>query len=149
MSEKKQSESRMSATIMMPQQLDETIRGMCSDAMAQAVNALAAKYGFDEEEASRFLELDSVKIARKRGPSPKKADEKPSGKAKKMTKSKKEDEEKPKAKRAPTGYLLYSKDARQEVKEELLARLGEDEKLKPQDVVTVLAAKWKNLSDEE
>jgi len=135
----------MSATIMMPNSFDEAVREMCGDAMAQAVASLAEKYNFDAEEATRFLELDDIKIARKRGPVAKKADDKPS-KSKKATKTK-NDEDKPK--RAPTGYLLFSKDAREEVKSELSAVLGEDEKLKPQDVVSALAAKWKGLEQDE
>ena len=141
----------MSATIMMPQAFDQAVREMCGDAMAQAVASLAEKYEFDADEASRFLELDSIKIARKRGPSPKKSEE---TKSKKEPKSKKEtktktDEDKPKTKRAPTGYLMYSKAVREEVKTELTAALVDDNKLKPQDVVVAIAAKWKALEQEE
>ena len=130
---------------MMPNSFDEAVREMCGDAMAQAVAALAEKYNFDADEATRFLELDAIKIARKRGPVAKKAEEKPS-KSKKATKTKK-DEDKPK--RAPTGYLLFSKEAREDVKTELSAVLGEDEKLKPQDVVSALAQRWKALDQAE
>lgn len=136
----------MSATIMMPQAFDQAIREMCGDAMSQAVTALAEKYGFDLDEASRFLELDSVKIARKRGPSPKK-DEDLKPKATKKEPKAKKDETKPK--RAATGYLMYSKEVRDLVKEELTAALGEDEKLKPQEVVSAIAVRWKALSEDE
>jgi len=145
----------MSATIMMPQAFDQAVREMCGDAMAQAVASLAEKYNFDADEATRFLDLDDIKIARKRGPSPKKSEEKPVAKSKKATKSKKDDDktkkddDKPKPKRAPTGYLLFSKEAREDVKAELSAVLGEDEKLKPQDVVSAIAAKWQGLEQEE
>ena len=71
----------MSATIMMPTQIESAIREMCTDAMSQAVAALAEKYGFDAEEANRFLSSD-VKIVRKRGPSPKKDEVKKEPKAK-------------------------------------------------------------------
>jgi hypothetical protein len=138
----------MSATIMMPQAFDQAILEMCGDAMAQVVSALSEKYGFDADEASRFLELESIKIARKRGPSPKKSEDKPVTKAKKAKKEKK-DEKEDKPKRSPTGYLLFSKDARASVKEELTEKLGEDEKLKPQDVVSAIAVRWKALEQEE
>ena len=146
----KQIQTTMSATIMMPQAFDQAVREMCGDAMAQAVASLAEKYDFDADEATRFLDLDEIKIARKRGPSPKK-EETPS---KSKSKSKKEaktktDEDKPKTKRAPTGYLMYSKAVRDEVKTELTAALGEDDKLKPQEVVVAIAAKWKALEQEE
>ena len=141
----------MSATIMMPQAFDQALREMCGDAISQAVAALAEKYKFDLEDATRFLELDSMKLVRKRGPSPKKTEEKPEkatkAKKEKATKAKKEkDENKPK--RAPTGYLNYSKDVRAAVKAELTAALEDDEKLKPQDVVKEIALRWKALDQE-
>ena len=129
----------MSATIMMPQQIDVAIREMCSDAMNQAVATLAEKYGFDAEEANRFLASDSLKIVRKRGPVATKEDTpkpktSPRGKAK-------ADGDKPK--RAKTGYLLYADKVRAEVKASLTAALEEGEKLKPQNVVKAIAARWK------
>ena len=123
----------MAATIMMPQQIEVAIREMCTEAMSQAVAALADKYGFDLEEANRFLASSDVKIVRKRGPSPK-----PEKESKKEAKSKTD-----KPKRGKTGYLLYADEVRDEVKAVLLANLGDDEKLKPQDVVKTIAAKWK------
>ena len=133
----KQTKLTMAATIMMPQQIDLAIREMCSDAMSQAVAALADKYGFDLEEANRFLAEADVKIVRKRGPSPK-PDKDSKKEAKKEAKSKTD-----KPKRGKTGYLLYADEVRAEVKAELLAELSEDEKLKPQDVVKAIAARWK------
>ena len=133
----KQTKLTMAATIMMPQQIELAIREMCSDAMSQAVAALAEKYGFDLEEANRFLAEADVKIVRKRGPSPK-PDKDSKKEAKKEAKSKTD-----KPKRGKTGYLLYADEVRAEVKAELLAELSEDEKLKPQDVVKAIAARWK------
>ena len=133
----KQTKLTMAATIMMPQQIELAIREMCSDAMSQAVAALADKYGFDLEEANRFLAEADVKIVRKRGPSPK-PDKESKKDTKKEAKSKTD-----KPKRGKTGYLLYADEVRAEVKAELLAELSEDEKLKPQDVVKAIAARWK------
>ena len=121
---------------MMSPQIESAIHNMCSDAMTQAVNALAEKYGFDVEEANRFLAASDVKIVRKRGPSPKKEKD-----AKKEIKQKADTPDKPK--RAKTGYLLYADEVRAEVKAELMAEIGEDQKLKPQDVVKAIAARWK------
>ena len=136
----------MSATIMVPQALDQALHEMCGDAISQVVASLAEKYKFDLEDATRFLDIDSTKLVRKRGPSPKKTEDKPT-KVKKATKAKKEkDESKPK--RAPTGYLNYSKDVRAAVKEELTVALEDDEKLKPQDVVKEIAVRWKALDQE-
>ena len=132
----------MSATIMMPQEFEQAIRSMCGDAVTQAIATLADKYGFDIDEASRLVNLDELKLARKRGPSPKKdASEKSVAKTKKTTK--------PKTKRGPTGYLLFASDIRPAVRTEMEAALDEGEKLKPQDVVREIAARWKALSEEE
>jgi len=129
----------MSATIMMPNEIDNAIREMCADAMTQAVDTLAAKYGFDAEEANRFLASDELKIVRKRGPAAK--DNKP-----KPKKSPVDVGDKPK--RAKTGYLLYADQVRQEVKDELTAELAEGTKLKPQNVVKAIALRWKDEDQE-
>ena len=73
----------MAAIIMMPHAIDLAYKQICTNAAAQAVNALAAKNGFDAEEASRFLKLDELKVVRKRGPSPKTEDKKAAEKAEK------------------------------------------------------------------
>ena len=125
----------MSATIMMPQQIDTALREMCSDAMSQAVAALAEKYGFDAEEAHRFLALDELKLVRKRGPATSSSVEKTKAKPKKAAADK--------PKRGKTGYLLYADEVREEVRAELTGDLPEGEKLKPQDVVKAIAARWK------
>ena len=63
-------------------------------------------------------------------------------KEKSPKKEKAEKEDKPKKKRGMTGYLLFSKENRAAVKEEL----GE---VKPTEVVTEVAKRWKALTDEE
>ena len=67
-------------------------------------------------------------------------------KPKKVKKEKSPKKEKvdgePKKKRGLTGYLLFSKEKRSEVK----AELGE---AKPTEVVTEVAKRWKALTDEE
>ena len=67
-------------------------------------------------------------------------------KPKKVKKEKSPKKEKvdgePKKKRGLTGYLLFSKEKRSEVKEEL----GE---AKPTEVVTEVAKRWKALTEEE
>jgi hypothetical protein len=124
----------MSQTIMMPSSFDQAVKEMCATAVSQAVAALAEKYGFDQEEALRELNVGDLKIVRKRGPSPKK--ETGAKKAKAADGS-------PKAKRAKTGYLLYADDVRSAVQAELTSKLEEGAKLKPQDTVKGIAARWK------
>ena len=120
-------------TIMMPAAFQGAIQSMCEDAIGQAIKALSEKYGFDSEEARRELKLGKIQV--------KAATSKGS--------SKKDSAEKPKSKRGKTGYLLYTGELRAEVKAEMEAELDDGVKLKPQDVVTKLAARWKELSNEE
>lgn len=121
---------------------------MCTEAVNQAVAALAAKHGFDAEEALRDLNLGELKLVRKRGPSPKKLTEKSvAKKQKKASAPSAKDEAKPK--RAKTGYLMYQAAVRETTKAELVLLLEDGEKLKPQAVVTAIASKWKALSEEE
>lgn len=129
----------------MPSALDESIRTCCVEAVAQAVAALAAKYGFDATEAERELNLGEMKIQRKRGPISKKSVTKAEKKPKKATKE--ADPDKPK--KRLTGYLLFSKENRAEVKAALEEELAEGEKLQSKTVVGALAAAWKALSEEE
>ena len=71
-------------------------------------------------------------------------------KAKKEKKEKKENKEKkpvdPNKPKKTSGYLIYSNSVRAEVKEQLIADGGEG---KPKEVVQAIAAKWKELGDEE
>ena len=130
----------MSAIITMPAAIDESIRACCADAVSQAVAALAAKYDFDAEEAERDLNLGELKLQRKRGPATKKSVAKA---------SKGSDDETPKTKRAITGYLLFSREMRPEVKAAMVADLAEGEKLMSKCVVQELAAQWKALEESE
>ena len=129
----------------MPSALDESIRACCVEAVAQAVAALAAKYGFDATEAERELNLGEMKIQRKRGPVAKKSVTKAEKKPKKATKE--ADPEKPK--KRLTGYLLFSKENRAEVKAAIEEELAEGEYLQSKTVVGALSAAWNALYEEE
>lgn len=129
----------MSATIMMPNTFELSIKSMMEDAVTQAVASLAEKHGFDQEEALRDLNLGELKLVRKRGPSPK---------AEKV-KGKKADADKPKTKRGTNGYILFSKEERPAAKAHLQSELEEGAKLAPQATIAELGARWKALSEEE
>ena len=65
-----------------------------------------------------------------------------------MKASKKEDKpEKAKKKRGMTGYLLYAKETRPTVKDELIANGNENPK--PTEVITEVAKRWKAMNEEE
>ena len=99
-----------------------------------------------EIAATRIAELEKqmadvlAKLEEKSAEKPKK--EKSPRKEKSPKKEKAEKEDKPKKKRGMTGYLLFSKENRAAVKEEL----GE---VKPTEVVTEVAKRWKAMTDEE
>jgi hypothetical protein len=104
-------------------------------AITSLLPQLAKKYGFDVEEEARALNLDDIKLIKTTSKG---------GKAKKT-----DGDDKPKVKRGPTGYLMFTADARPGVKAEMENDIAEGEKLKPQLVVTELAARWKALPEEE
>ena len=64
----------------------------------------------------------------------------------KKTADTKSDDEEPKKKRPPSGYLLYINSIRAQVKTEL-GELGEE--VGPKDVTKELAKRWKALDDDE
>ena len=129
-------------TITMPREFDAAVQEIIGQAQASAVQALAEKYGFDQDEAQRFLAEGGIKVVKMRGPTPK-------IKATKATKATKKADGEPKAKRSPTGYLMFSAEQRQEVQCEMTAELDEGVKLAPQAVVKQLATRWKALEGEE
>mgnify|MGYP002879290917 CR=1 FL=1 len=94
----------------------------------------------EKQMAAVLAKLDEKTEATASEAKPKK--EKKEKKEKSPKKEKAEKEEKPKKKRGMTGYLLFSKENRAAVKEEL----GE---VKPTEVVTEVAKRWKALTDEE
>ena len=120
--------------ITIPHSFSAAVAGIANEARCAAVRELATKYGFDPEEALAFLGQSELKLVQKRGPAAKKTKEK---------------EAKPKTKRGPTGYLLFSSRSRAEVQAELSLELDEGVKLKPQEVVKELAARWGALEEEE
>ena len=122
------------SSIVMPTAIQGAIQSMCADAVGQAVRALSEKYSFDLKEAMGSLNLDKFEI---------KAATKASGKKKTDT------ADKPKTKRGTTGYLMYTGELRKEVTDEMAKSLADGEKIKPSQVVTELAGRWKALSDEE
>jgi hypothetical protein len=119
------------ATITMPREFDAAIQTIIQQARDAAVEALAEKYGFDGEEAGRFLSEGGIKVVKMRGPVPK---------ARKVAKAEK-------TKRGKTGYLMFSSDEREAAQLDLGQELEEGQKLAPQLVVKELAKRWKELDE--
>ena len=139
----------MSTTIQMPKELDLIVQRIVTEGILRATTKLSETFKFDLDEATRVLDLVSIKVERG---SPKKETKKDTKKeTKKETQKetqKDSDDNMPKKKRPPTGYLVYSSATRAEIKAELTSALDEGEKLKPQDVVRALAARWKALEQD-
>jgi hypothetical protein len=119
------------STIQIPASLQTALVTVTNAAVSHAIAELAEKYGFDAEEAGRDLKIPDVNFK--------------SGKAAKGFKKNGE----PKKKRGTTGYLIFSKEQREEVKKEMEAALDEGEKLQPKLVVKRLAELWKGLTGDE
>ena len=117
-------------TVTISAAVDKMMKAMFAETMEACVAKLSEKYGFDEKEALEFLEIDGLK-------------EKKEEKKKEKKEKKEVDPNKPKK---TSGYLLYSADVREQVKTKLIEDGGEG---KPKDVVQAIAAKWKELTDEE
>jgi hypothetical protein len=117
-------------TVTISSAVDKMMKNMFAETIEACVTKLSEKYGFDEKEALEFLEIDGLK-------------EKKEEKKKEKKEKKEVDPNKPKK---TSGYLLYSADVRQQVKTKLIEDGGEG---KPTDVVQGIAAKWKELKDEE
>ncbi len=128
----------MAALTITMQSDDEAVRAACIATAHQVLEAMAAKYGFDAEAEARALNLDQIKIQRKRGAPAKKP----------VTKKTKAPDGLPKPKRALTGYLKYAASVRSEVKAALLEDLEDGGKLQPQAVVSAIAARWKAETEE-
>jgi hypothetical protein len=136
---------------------------------ARIVKLLAAQYDFDVNEGLRIVAASTARSARtdrtdfleelaiaeskdeaalaKAKMSP--ADKKEAAAAKKAEREAKKAAKEAKPKRAPTGYLMFSKELRPDVKAALEKLLKEGEKLAPTDTVRELAAQWNDLSDED
>ena len=142
---KRHSNLQTMTQITMPREFDGAIQSVIAQARDVAVQALSEKYGFDQDEAQRFLADGGIKVVKMRGPVPKPK----ATKAAKATKATKAADGESKTKRATTGYLMFSAEQRPEVKEEMTGALAEGSKLAPQAVVKELAARWKALEEEE
>ena len=136
---------------------------------SRIVKLLAAQFDFDANEGLRIVAASTARSARtdrtdfledlaiaeskdeaalaKAKMSP--ADKKEAAAAKKAEREAKKAAKEAKPKRAPTGYLMFCKELRPDVKAALEKLLEEGEKLAPTDTVKELAALWKGLSDEE
>ena len=139
---------------------ESAILDMLASQQERLLTTLAEKYGFDEEEARETLgEITSVtrKEVKPRKPKePKEAKEEPKPKGKGKPKAAKSSvaiaigepvEEKPK--KAKTGYLLFCDAARPSARSKLESAAQEGEKVLAKHVVTLLAAAWKDLDEED
>jgi len=147
------------ASMMINSSVERAVLVMVNQEQERIVKVLAEKYGFDEEEAMSSLaaissvEKKEVTPRKPKEDKPVKAKPEPKGKGK----AKKEESDEPKAKKAKTGYLLFCDAARASARAKLEREAEERgarddgvvEKVMAKHVVTLLAACWKDLDEEQ
>lgn len=146
------------ASMMINSSVERAILVMVNQEQERIVKVLAEKYGFDEDEAmgcveSWRVEKKEVTPRKPKEDKPVKAKPEPKGKGK----AKKEESDEPKAKKAKTGYLLFCDAARASARAKLEREAEERgarddgvvEKVMAKHVVTLLAACWKDLDEEQ
>jgi hypothetical protein len=104
------------------------------------ITMLVARIETLEKQLALLLKVPNDDVKTKKEPKSKESKKK----AKDETSS--DDEDKPKKKRGPNGYILFSNEKRDEVKEQLTTG---DEKPKNTEVMKQLAVMWSELSVEE
>ena len=119
--------------------VDNSLLVMAADAARHStIIALAEKYGFDPQEAHRFLDPAPPKLVRQLAVAIAVPAEIPTDKKKPVRQFK----------RAKTGYLLFADEMRAEVKASLGSGLKRGQSVKPQDVVRDIAALWRGAEQE-
>jgi len=104
------------------------------------ITMLVARIETLEKQMALLLKVPDDDVKTKKEPKSKESKKK----AKDETSS--DDEDKPKKKRGPNGYILFSNEKRDEVKEQLTTG---DEKPKNTEVMKQLAVMWSELGVEE
>jgi len=104
------------------------------------ITMLVARIETLEKQMALLLKVPNDDVKTKKEPKSKESKKK----AKDETSS--DDEDKPKKKRGPNGYILFSNEKRDEVKEQLTTG---DEKPKNTEVMKQLAVMWSELGVEE
>ena len=117
--------------------------------VAELVLKLSVKYEFDFDEAMASLDVKSDPVVAKPTKDNAKKTKDDDKIAKKNAKEAKDAAKADKPKPATTGYLVYSKEMRQQVKSALTAKLEGDAKLKPEDIVKELGNMWKSLTADQ
>ena len=117
--------------------------------VAELVTKLSVKYEFDFDEAMASLDVKADPVVAKTTKDNAKKIKDDEKLAKKAAKEAKDAAKADKPKRATTGYLVYSKEMREQVKAALTAKLEGDAKLKPQEIVKELGNMWKSLTADD
>ena len=117
--------------------------------VAELVLKLALKYEFDFNQAMASLDITTDPVVAKPTKDNAKKTKDDEKLAKKAAKEAKDAAKADKPKRATTGYLVYSKEMREQVKAALTAKLEGDAKLKPQEIVKELGNMWKSLTADQ
>jgi len=127
------------STIAINSSVEAAVFKMMTSNTEEIVAKLAAKYGFDLDEA---IQLVAPKEIIKKEVTPRKPKEPKDSK-------KSKDSKKDKPKKAKTGYLLFSDSIRAEVRSELESQAEDGVKVMAKEVVKGISIKWGELSEED
>ena len=151
------------------------VSDIMNEHISECTKSLSEKYSFNYEEAMEYLasirenknkketkkvdkEVVEVKETKKvdkevvEVKETKKVDKVKESKSKGKKEDDKQDkkeQDKKERKKSTTGYLQFSSSNRVSVRSELESKLGEGEKVKPQEILKILGERWKELTEEE
>ena len=117
--------------------IDRGLMNIKSEHMTYCAKALSEKYGFDFDDAIRFLDLNNSSLDKKQA-----TNKKPTEQPSKQKVDIPDDKELKKA-----ALKMYAKTIREDVRLELTQSLDEDEVVKTEDVNKIIKQKWKDLDD--
>ena len=117
--------------------IDRGLMNIKSEHMTFCAKALSEKYGFDFDDAIRFLDLNNSSLDKKQA-----TKNNPTEQPSKQKVDIPDDKELKKA-----ALKMYAKTIREDVRLELTQSLDEDEVVKTEDVNKIIKQKWKHLDE--
>ena len=138
------------------------VSDIMNEHISECTKSLSEKYSFNYEEAMEYLasirenknkketkKVDKEVVEVKETKKVDKVKESKSKGKKEDDKQETKEEDKKERKKSTTGYLQFSSSNRVSVRSELESKLGEGEKVKPQEILKILGERWKELTEEE
>ena len=125
--------------------IDRGLMNIKSEHMTFCAKALSEKYGFDFDDAIRFLDLNNSSLDKKQATNKKPTEEPKNNPTEQPSKQKVDIPDDKELKKA--ALKMYAKTIREDVRLELTQSLDEDEVVKTEDVNKIIKQKWKHLDE--